>query len=172
MMYFVYRLCTYSAKNKAFKKLLDVIKQYEYILVKDECSLDALASIIEKRIEEINAEHPKLRPICFVRHHSLNRISASVLPISGSPDYVFIMDICNVRGTFQYSENEANGMPHKITAPGICRVCGCTEEDPCYHPDYGTCWWADEEKTLCSHCADKSIADDPQTEHCVNTRRI
>ena len=37
-----------------------------------------------------------------------------------------------------------------------CKVCGCTENDACYHPDYGTCWWVDENEDLCSHCADAS----------------
>lgn len=61
--------------------------------------------------------------------------------------------------------------------PGVCRVCGCTENNPCYHPKYGYCWWVDEDHTLCSHCAEKltigrqhipGIYDDPLTEHCIN----
>lgn len=51
--------------------------------------------------------------------------------------------------------------------PGVCRVCGCTEENPCYHPKHGHCWWV--EPSLCSHCAEETgIANDPQTEHCIN----
>lgn len=38
-----------------------------------------------------------------------------------------------------------------------CRVCGCTEDHACYAPGHGSCWWADEEKTICSHCADDAI---------------
>lgn len=56
---------------------------------------------------------------------------------------------------------------HKV---GKCRVCGCTFNNPCYHPDHGFCWWADEEETICSHCAFEEIANDPQTVHCVNTK--
>ena len=58
--------------------------------------------------------------------------------------------------------------------PGVCRICGGTDENPCYNPDAGYCWWVDEEQTLCSHCADLaaegeySIKDDPETVHCVN----
>lgn len=52
---------------------------------------------------------------------------------------------------------------------GVCRVCGCTDDDPCYNPNVGNCWWADESHTICSHCADKSIADDPETRHCINS---
>lgn len=52
---------------------------------------------------------------------------------------------------------------------GVCRVCGCTDDDPCYNPNFGNCWWADESQTICSHCADKAIADDPETKHCINS---
>lgn len=92
MTYFVNHLSLYSPKNRACKKLLDFISQFEHVLIKDDCSLDALSSLIEDRIREINTSHPKLRPICYSRNHSLQRITASVLPASGVPDYVFIMD--------------------------------------------------------------------------------
>lgn len=96
MTYFVNHLSLYSPKNRACKKLLDFISQFEHVLIKDDCSLDALSSLIEDRIREINTSHPKLRPICYSRNHSLQRITASVLPASGVPDYVFIMDFCQV----------------------------------------------------------------------------
>lgn len=51
---------------------------------------------------------------------------------------------------------------------GVCKVCGCTEKDPCYHPEYGFCWWANDNHDLCSHCAE--IGKDPATVHCVNTK--
>lgn len=54
---------------------------------------------------------------------------------------------------------------------GVCRVCGCTQNNPCYHPKHGYCYWV--EPDLCSHCASIEqggfgIYDDPKTEHCVN----
>lgn len=52
---------------------------------------------------------------------------------------------------------------------GKCKVCGCTDNDPCYNPKYGTCWWVDDTHELCSHCADKEIAEDPLTLHCINS---
>ena len=54
-------------------------------------------------------------------------------------------------------------------AYGICKICGCTDKDPCHNPVYGMCWWVDDTHELCSHCADKDIADDPATQHCINT---
>ncbi|MBQ9624089.1 MAG: hypothetical protein IJR39_12260 [Treponema sp.] len=51
---------------------------------------------------------------------------------------------------------------------GICKVCGCSMNNPCYNPKQGFCWWADESETLCSHCESKSIKDDKETVHCVN----
>ena len=67
MTYFVNDLSLYSPKNRACKKLLDFISQFEHVLIKDDCSLDALSSLIEDRIREINTSHPKLRPICYSR---------------------------------------------------------------------------------------------------------
>lgn len=52
---------------------------------------------------------------------------------------------------------------------GTCRICGCTDDDPCHNPNFGNCWWADDSHTICSHCADKTIADDPETRHCINS---
>ncbi len=52
---------------------------------------------------------------------------------------------------------------------GVCRVCGCTFNDPCYNPRVGHCWWVDVTETLCSHCANEKIANDPMTRHCINT---
>ena len=54
---------------------------------------------------------------------------------------------------------------------GVCRICGCTWDNPCYNPDFGCCWWWDAEETICSHCADKAIFRDPRTDHCVNDNR-
>ena len=48
-------------------------------------------------------------------------------------------------------------------------MCGCSDEDPCYNPSHGFCWWVDETHELCSHCAEEEIADDPETIHRFNT---
>ena len=53
---------------------------------------------------------------------------------------------------------------------GVCRICGCTDNDPCYNPQAGYCWWIDDTHTLCSHCADKTINSDPETIHCINSK--
>lgn len=54
-------------------------------------------------------------------------------------------------------------------ARGICKVCGCADNDPCFNPLHGNCWWVDDTHELCSHCADPEIANDPKTKHCINT---
>lgn len=54
--------------------------------------------------------------------------------------------------------------------PGVCRYCGCTDVDPCFHPDYGTCWWADARHTKCSHCVEGLIKNDERTIHCAVSR--
>lgn len=52
---------------------------------------------------------------------------------------------------------------------GVCKKCGCTDDNPCFNPIYGNCWWVDDSHTLCSHCADAVIAMDPETKHCINS---
>ena len=42
MMFFVYHLQTYSPKNRAWKKVIDYVEKYKYVLIKNELSLDAL----------------------------------------------------------------------------------------------------------------------------------
>lgn len=40
---------------------------------------------------------------------------------------------------------------HGIT--GICKKCGCTDNDACHDTDTGSCYWLKED--LCSACADR-----------------
>ena len=42
----------------------------------------------------------------------------------------------------------------KSSENGVCRVCGCTDDNACYIPGVGPCWWVDETHTLCSHCVE------------------
>lgn len=42
----------------------------------------------------------------------------------------------------------------EIPLPQICRECGCTWHDACWHPDHGSCAWVDGDPTLCTHCSD------------------
>ncbi len=37
---------------------------------------------------------------------------------------------------------------------GTCKICGCTEDAACYHPEFGLCFWIDETHELCSHCVE------------------
>jgi len=39
---------------------------------------------------------------------------------------------------------------------GKCKVCGCTDNHGCYHPDLGTCSWTDDQHDLCNHCNDEA----------------
>lgn len=54
---------------------------------------------------------------------------------------------------------------------GVCRICGCTMEDPCSHYLYGTCSWADDDETICSWCAEGvlSSAEKKEVIHRCNT---
>ena len=35
---------------------------------------------------------------------------------------------------------------------GICRRYACNWVTPCINEKYGSCWWIDKNRTLCSHC--------------------
>ena len=41
------------------------------------------------------------------------------------------------------------------TQPGICSVCACTHDDPCFEG----CGWHDRQHTICTACAPLSAAD-------------
>jgi hypothetical protein len=38
-----------------------------------------------------------------------------------------------------------------------CKICGCTDNNACIHPEKENCHWVDADHTLCSHCLDKLI---------------
>ncbi len=45
---------------------------------------------------------------------------------------------------------------------GKCRECGCTANNACYHPNYGTCWWVDDTDELCSYCSIEELKSSPE----------
>lgn len=60
-----------------------------------------------------------------------------------SPGWVFII----LRGLVQ--RRFADGTVVKLE--GVCRVCGCTDQEACLTPE-GPCHWVEED--LCSRCSD------------------
>ena len=111
MMFFVYHLQTYSPKNRAWKKVIDYVEKYKYVLIKNELSLDALCDVVNR----INAEHPKTKRMQYtagpIDNDRIIRIEAHVMS-GGCPDTVFIIDICKVRSVYQFSE-KANILEQK-----------------------------------------------------------
>lgn len=107
MSFFVQHLSTYAPKNRAWMKLTDCVVKYQYVLIRDEISRDALVEELRLKIEEINVQHPKLKPIRFSAGNldsTSFRVSASV-DKCGCPDTVFSLDIVRVRSIYQYSES-------------------------------------------------------------------
>lgn len=106
MMYFVQHLQTYAPKNRAWKKVCDYVETFKEVLIKDNMALNALKEELRLKVEQVNAEHPKLKPIRFSSGNlngSTFRIDTSIDRM-GCPDTVFFMDICKVRSVYQYSE--------------------------------------------------------------------
>lgn len=110
MMFFVQHLSAYAPKNRAWKKLTDYITKFENVLIKDERSRSVFVEGIRKKVEEINTDHPKLKPIRFSARllGGALRIDSSV-DKGGSPDMVFLMDVVKVNSIFQVSENVEKG---------------------------------------------------------------
>lgn len=107
MRFFVQHLSTYAPKNRAWKKFTDYVMKFERTLIPDEISRDALVEELRLKTEEINAQHPKLKPIRFSAGSidgTSFRITASV-DKCGCPDTVFALDIVQVRSIYQYSES-------------------------------------------------------------------
>jgi len=52
---------------------------------------------------------------------------------------------------------------------GICKICGCTEDNACNHPDFGPCYWLKADQDLCSHCVE--LKDDPRVERLRPSQR-
>ena len=44
---------------------------------------------------------------------------------------------------------------YRDRCPGVCRICGCTENTPCEHADGRPCSWFEEDLTLCSCCEEE-----------------
>mgnify|MGYP005946576159 CR=1 FL=1 len=112
MRFFVQHLSTYAPKNRAWKKFNDYVVKFERVLIPDEISRDALVEELRLKTEEINAQHPKLKPIRFSSGNldgTSFRVSASV-DKCGCPDTVFSLDIVRVRSIYQYSESMKGGI--------------------------------------------------------------
>lgn len=106
-MFFVYHLQTYSPKNRAWKKAIDYVEKYKYVLIKDELALDALKHELCDVVNRINAEYPKTKRMQYtagpIDNGRTTRIEAHVMS-AGWPDTIFIIDICKVRSIYQFNE--------------------------------------------------------------------
>lgn len=168
MMFFIHHVQTYSNVNNKGREMCDFANSFDHLLVIDECSLDSLKCSFEAKVNELNEKYPKTKPIAFSCGHldgTCGQFSVKVENDEYRP--VCFISYSAVRGFYSFGEGVHQ---HALAVPGKCSECGCTDDDPCYNPDYGTCSWANEEHTLCSHCADTIIANDPATEHCINTK--
>ncbi|MGY2732362.1 helix-turn-helix domain-containing protein [Sphingomonas sp. UYP23] len=56
---------------------------------------------------------------------------------------------------------EAIGQGVDIPHPPLCRICACSERDPCFDADGSGCWWVLDD-LLCNVCGDK--IDGPSAE--------
>lgn len=56
---------------------------------------------------------------------------------------------------------------------GICKICGCTDNNACVSGIEGPCYWIDKEHTLCSSCRlwkDTDVSGYPKVQHQVTVQ--
>ena len=75
------------------------------------------------------------------------------------------IEVIEIKETMNYGSKIMKNIKEK---KGVCKICGCAMNNPCYNPKAGFCWWMDESETLCSHCFEPEIKDNPRTVHKVN----
>lgn len=162
-MYFIHHIQTYANVNRKGREMVEFISGLKYHLIPDDISLDALKASVEAKVKELNDKYPKSKPIRFRQHDTSFRVDVDEYNV------VFILTYAKVHGYFVFGEDSLS-IEKLPTISGVCKVCGCTEDNPCFNPEHDTCWWVDEDHTLCSHCVDPEIKDDPKTVHCINSK--
>jgi hypothetical protein len=72
--------------------------------------------------------------------------------------FSWICHACGTAGTAPFLPEFciACGVPAPA-GPGVCRVCGCSQDDACWHDELGACEWA--EVNLCSFCVGIAAGD-------------
>lgn len=140
MMFFIHHVQTYSNVNKKGREMCEFAKAFDRLLITDQCALDSLKCSFEAKVNELNQKYPKTKAITFsagVFDSQDGQFSVRV----GNDDNqsVCFISYASVRGYYSFGEGMLK--TQTLVTPGVCRICGCTENDPCFHPDHGTCWW-------------------------------
>lgn len=164
MHYFIDNIKTYASVNKRGRELQIFVQQFDRHLIADECSLDALKCEIEHQIKVMNEKYPRSRPVLLKVFDNGKAGQWTILVENDSDSIVCIISYEKVLGYYTLAEKV-----DEFTKKGVCRICGCTDDDPCFNPRVGNCWWIDETHTLCSHCADEELSCCPETRHCINS---
>jgi hypothetical protein len=78
MMFFTIPKHNYVLRSPVLKAFSERTRQYESMLIKDECSLDALQVELESKIHEVNAEYPTQKNILLEHDHRDRAFSAYI----------------------------------------------------------------------------------------------
>ena len=164
--YITYNFHAYSPKNTKHAEMVEIARKFEHIIIEGKAGYDAFVFSIRHEMDKLNEKYSKQKPMQFYKSLDEN---GCIKVYFQSPDIntdkeqtVFYMTVTKVRGVFSFSENKPSD---KILLPNRCCECGCTDYNPCYHPEHGACFWLDDEHTLCSHCGIEEIKNDSATEH-------
>lgn len=174
MTFFVHHVQTYMNVNNKGKEMCEYVQGFERMIITDDASLDAMKCEIEEKVKALNEKYPRMKPLTYGADFFDG--SSGQVTVRVENDYykpVCFLSYKKVRGTYSFSERVTLGqktIEDKEYIQGICRICGCTDNDPCFNPKVGNCWWVDDTETLCSHCANSEISVDLNTKHCINTK--
>ena len=164
--YITYNFHAYSPKNTKHAEMVEIARKFEHIIIEGKIGYDAFVLSIRDEMEKLNAKYPKQKPMQLYKSLDETGVIKVYFP---SPDVntdkeqtVFYLAIDKVRGIFSFSEKRISS---KTLTSGVCRECGCTEDNACFHPEHDACYWLDDEQTLCSHCGIEEIKNDSATEH-------
>lgn len=82
------------------------------------------------------------------RHFAVTTPAGNTVTINGEPDMdPKTLQVLTTISDLAYVQYSSASVP-------TCLMCGCTDGHACP----GGCWWANDERTLCSACAPTAIA--------------
>lgn len=101
MMYFINSIKLIKPANKKQREFSEYIQNYEHILIKDECSLDALSVDIERKVCELNGKYNNSADL-VVRKFG-NNLQQAVKALN-KEESLALMSIVIIKGAYEFSE--------------------------------------------------------------------
>ena len=102
MMYYIDRINTWKAPNRKCVELQEFVGQFNYTLIADEISRDALVEEIRHKVDELNEAYPRTKKLIMVKEEDFIACHNGCFNIDYQ--YAFTLYIAPVRRTYRFSE--------------------------------------------------------------------